>query len=99
MAEEKALFVPKGAGGYFCKVKVQRRRTGECEISFDGLMDDLAFLLGVDSKRPIRRRFDIEGVEVSLIDKNSLVFKRQEQRMNYDEVVTFLGKKTTLKRI
>lgn len=99
MAEEKALFVPKGAGGYFCRIEVQKRRTGECSVVFDGLMDDLVFLLGVDSKRPIRRFFIIEDVDVSLVGTNSLVFKRNEQRMNYDELISFLGKKKMLRKV
>ncbi|HCQ31494.1 TPA: hypothetical protein DIU27_03900 [Candidatus Collierbacteria bacterium] len=96
MDEEKARFVPKGSGGYFCTIEIERVENGCVIRLINTNLEDFAFLMGYEKWLP----FKIDGVLVCQGENPKTVkFMKGGVALNYIDAVKFMETRRRFKKI
>ncbi len=97
MDKGKVTLVPKGAGGYFVKVLVERVSEEVCLVSMKGSdLGDFETVLGIYFKnKPEQFPLKIDDVVIRLTTvQYEIVLSRGNKKLNFNEVVEFFKAKS-----
>lgn len=101
MEKERAQFVPKGSGGYYCTIEIEMVVPAEKDVPagcvirlINTSMEDFTFLMAHEKWPP----FKVDGVMVSVEGKTAK-FMKDGVTLNYAEAVKFMETRSRFKRI
>lgn len=100
MSDEEVTYIPKGVGGYICRLEFVKSGNEYAANLVDTVVEDFLFLLGSDAENP-RLPIIVDGTWISTVPntQNQIQFGRQGRVLTFDEAIRFMDEQHWFKRI